>query len=825
MKAIWVSPYIELHCGPYDHNIYTKIKNELIGRKWNPEIKAWQVPPSYDNISIIKNMGFELDKKLEGFIEKNLKKEDKIENKITKIKGLKGKLMPFQFDTVNSIERFNNRILVALPMGCITGDSIINLNRAGAGRRVKIEWLFERLNSIPKTKKIFNKNLPIFIRAYKKNENKIGLHKIKDVLFSGIKEVFLLELENGLKLKATEEHKIMTNSGWKELSLLNKEKDLIMIDNLKTKKSNNQKNTKKERKASGGENLVVGLIFHPYAVKVKERGYIDYRVYKHRIIFEANLNNLDLKSFICLLRKDKEKCKTLKFIDPQKYAIHHKDFNYINNDITNLQKITHIDHSKLHGEINGWKNFNQGIPSFAKIKSISYYGKEKTYDIVCEEPYHNFVANGIVIHNSGKTICAAAWMQLHKEETPFIVVCPASLKYNWEREIRKWTTFKNIEILSGRPQGKLPKNTEIFILNYDILENWVNILTKVRPTSIIADETHYIKRLKSGKGKDGKQLYVKRTYNFLKLGEKCKNVIGLTGTPIINRPREIYNFVNLANPYLFPKEFNFLVRYAAGKKTRWGWDFSGASNLEELHNKLKDSVMIRKTKEEILPFLPNKIVSVIPIEIDNRKKYDDAEELFINKIESGDTNKGYALNAITILKQIAAEGKIRQAISFIDDILENDEKIVVFCHHKSIVKKLSEEFKDCCVVLTGETKLKERQEVVDKFQNDPNCKVFIGTTQAGGVGITLTAANNLIFLEFEWSDAVHQQGEDRIHRIGANKSVNIYYIVGINTIDENIIDIIDNKKGIASEIVDGKKREEITMLREILNNIKRRVKK
>jgi len=463
----------------------------------------------------------------------------------------------------------------------------------------------------------------------------------------------------------------------------------------------------------------------------------------------------------------------------------------------------------------------KGEVTITKIKGLKHQLYPFQHEAV--EQIEKFNGRILVAYTmgTGKTVIAAAWMQHHRNDGKFIVVCPASLKYNWEREIRKWTTFSNIEVLHGSPNGQLPpNNTEIFILNYDILEKWKEVLLSYKPIGIIGDEIQYCKQLKAGKDSNGKQKYVKRTKNFLDIGKECQYVIGLSGTPILNRPREIYNFVNLANPYLFPKEFNFLMRYASGKRNRWGWDFSGASNLEELHNKLKESVMIRKTKEEVLPFLPDKTISVIPVEIDNQKEYDLAEQdlatwLLKNKGIEAATKAGRAqvLASITILKQIAAKGKINAAVEFINNILANDEKVVVFCHHKAIV------------VLTGDTNLKDRQNIVDKFQSDQNCQVFIGTTLAGGIGITLTAANNLVFLEFEWNPAVHNQGEDRIYRIGQDKNVNIYYLTGIHTIDEDIMKMLDNKQEVVSATIDGIEKDKAFKLQKILNNILKRGEK
>lgn len=278
-------------------------------------------------------------------------------------------------------------------VGCLSGDTIIRTNRASLGRKHTIKWMYNQLHGNPDQLPISNKwdiKIPTFIRSF--DGKKIGLHKIKEVVYSGKKEVYELELVDGKKLKATSNHKIMTQNGFIELSNLDQEKDLVMCDTPHAKSQNKKRHKPRDLN-------IHNLIHHPFNKKGKNGVEI------HRLIYEANINNLKLYAYFDILMNDKKKSQTLKFINPQEFHVHHKDGNHYNNSIDNLETLTPEDHLKKHAEY-AYDNFNQGYPIFINIKSTKKIGVEDTYDLICDEPYHNFNANEIIVHNSGKSTIA-----------------------------------------------------------------------------------------------------------------------------------------------------------------------------------------------------------------------------------------------------------------------------------------------------------------------------------------------------------------------------------------------------------------------------------
>jgi superfamily II DNA or RNA helicase len=265
------------------------------------------------------------------------------------------------------------------------------------GKPYTIKRLFNSMNGNPQKVrylKPFHKNIPTYVRSY--NGNKIILHKIKGCTYSGIKSVYRITLENGKTIKTTECHRMMTQRGWVPTGHLEIGKDTIICDDMKC----NGKTTKKRKTH---DTFVQNLWHHPYAPTTKTantaRGHTK-RIEIHRAIFEAALNFMTLDQYKITLRTDPEQAKSMSFLDPKKWHIHHKDGNHYNNDINNLNATPVKEHLEIHGDYNA---FGQGIPTYSTVKSIKYIGLEETYDIECEDPHHNFVANGMVVHNSGKT--------------------------------------------------------------------------------------------------------------------------------------------------------------------------------------------------------------------------------------------------------------------------------------------------------------------------------------------------------------------------------------------------------------------------------------
>ncbi len=412
----------------------------------------------------------------------------------------------------------------------------------------------------------------------------------------------------------------------------------------------------------------------------------------------------------------------------------------------------------------------------------------------------------------GKTIQALAWLHLHPEKRPAIILCPASLKLNWAKEVRETLPGKqNIQVLQGtKPR---PITGDIIVINYDILNAWLEILQSIKPQVLIFDEAHYIKNNSA-----------QRTKATKKLAKKIPHVIALTGTPIVNRPVEGFNIIQTIDKTVFPNWWDFVHRYCGAHHNGFGWDFSGATNKEELHKKLTETVMLRRKKADVLPDLPDKLYSYIPMEMSNRNEYDKAENDFIEYLQevkgvaaAKKASQAEHLVKIEALKQLAVKGKMKQAIQWIRNFLDtNGNKLVVFTVHKAAVATLMDEFKEQAVKVDGSVSAAGRDAAVKAFQEDPKVKLFVGNIQAAGVGLTLTAASSVAFLELPWTPGDLVQAEDRCHRIGQKDSVNVYYLLAERTVEEKIAELLDGKRQVLEAVLDGKEVEEAQLLSELI---------
>jgi len=400
----------------------------------------------------------------------------------------------------------------------------------------------------------------------------------------------------------------------------------------------------------------------------------------------------------------------------------------------------------------------------------------------------------------GKTIQALSYLAAHPDMRPAVIVCPASLKLNWEREAQAWLeTDDKIEVINGGKVHPLTGDTGIIIINYDILKKWLPELMRIEPQILIYDEAHALKNKASARSKAAKELAAVTPHKVL-----------LTGTPVLNRPAELWHQLQIIDPFGYPDKrfFQWHKRYADAKQNRFGWDFSGASNLDELAASLK-TIMIRRTKEQVLPELPAKRRQTVLIPIDNRKEYDRADNEFLEWMaeQKGAEAAERASNVeqlakIEYLRQIAIRGKMKQALAWIENFLESGEKLVVFATHKETIDRLMVEFSECAVKIDGSVSSEKRQAVVDSFQNNPETRLFIGNIQAAGVGITLTAASNVVFLETGWTPALLEQAEDRCHRIGQDNAVNIYYLLAAKTIDVSMAAMLESKREVIDKITE-----------------------
>ena len=439
----------------------------------------------------------------------------------------------------------------------------------------------------------------------------------------------------------------------------------------------------------------------------------------------------------------------------------------------------------------------------------------------------------------GKTLQALGWLQLRKDiALPAIVVCPASLKLNWAREALKFTELEPV-LISGRKKTftTMPggNRQDLYIINYDILHEKKecldckgtgkthglkckkcngkgsvpgldSVIKSLNIKTAIFDEVHYCKSNGTG-----------RTVAGMELSELADYVITLSGTPIVNRPIEFYNGIMMTNPKILPTWWQYTKRYCDRKHTGFGWDVSGSSNTEELHQKLTRSIMIRRLKKDVLPQLPSKIRTVVPIEI-NLKKYEEVIAQAKKELEIAEA-KAQHLVIIEKAKQAVVELKMKLALEWIQDFLDNGQKLVVFAEHQKVINQVYEHFGSRAVRVYGGTSQKERQAAVDRFQTDDKCDLFIGSKSAKE-GLTLTAASSTCFLELWWECSSHLQAEDRVHRIGQEaESVTAYYLLAANTIEEIIMELLEQKSRVVNQVLDGESVESEGIFNKILESL------
>lgn len=392
----------------------------------------------------------------------------------------------------------------------------------------------------------------------------------------------------------------------------------------------------------------------------------------------------------------------------------------------------------------------------------------------------------------GKSAQALSYLFNHPEMRPAVIVCPVSVKYQWDEYCREWIPGCNPQVING---AKDAITGDIIILNYDILKRNLIKLQSINPQILILDESHKIKNYKS-----------QRTRSAVDLASGIPHRMLLSGTPALNRTSELWMQIGIVRPDIYNRMTftKWHARYCDAKKTDYGWDYSGNSNTEELAEELK-FIMLRRTEEEVFDELPKIIRSNVPVEITNLKTYDKARDNYLHWIRdqrglkaAEKASRAEHLSRISMLKRLAAEGKLESAISWIKDYLESEEKIVVFAHHKSIISKLTKEFGDACVVIDGSTAQKDRIPITNRFESDPKTKILIGNLKAASEGLNLGVAKTVVHLELDWSPKVHEQCEGRIkglRQMGRGRTTtHSIYILGIDTIDVEISAMLESKR-------------------------------
>lgn len=422
----------------------------------------------------------------------------------------------------------------------------------------------------------------------------------------------------------------------------------------------------------------------------------------------------------------------------------------------------------------------------------------------------------------GKTVQAIGVVNCMKDVRKVLIVCPASLKRNWRREWQKWDVKGlSVQIVDGTKPVEIVGR--VVIINYDVLPAHRSLLKDTGAWDVmILDECHYLKNGRTERTLEvfgGIKRNPDRTIKERFAPIPAEKKLLLSGTPIVNKPKELWSLLQTLDPDgLGAKSnwYNYATRYceaiSLGERTDaygntyklWKWD--GASNLEELQEKLRERFMVRRLKKDVLTELPAKRRQVIVLEPDTKtlvnliareqQAYKDYEpQSLLGKPQP-------SIGEISKTRKRIAQMKVKYAVGHIKELLNETAKVVAFAHHHETLDALSAAFGENSVRIDGRVSLEERQRAVDRFQNDPTCTVFIGGIQAAGVGLTLTASSTVVFVELSWVPGEISQAEDRCHRIGQRESVLVQHLILEGSLDERVIGVVIAKQEIIDQALD-----------------------
>ena len=408
----------------------------------------------------------------------------------------------------------------------------------------------------------------------------------------------------------------------------------------------------------------------------------------------------------------------------------------------------------------------------------------------------------------GKTVQTLSYVSTEKQTFPVLIVAPLVTLNNWEREIQKFLKKKSrngrilesespsVTLIRTGKSKELPK-TDIYVINYELLLKRSDDLEQVGIRTIVCDEVHNLRSKTTQKYKAVKKLAALPSVHYR---------IGLSGTPIYNRGSEIWPIIDILKPGLLGsfKEFCEYFCYVNEKGKAIVLENKRAS----LRNELQKHVMLRRKKADVLKELKDKVRYKQVIASDTDYYLEELDKIW-KKLESEqkeaqtEFSKSASYHrAIQSERQIAGVAKLPHVINFVKDIMEIEESVVVFCHHKVIHKLLHESLQDFSPVsIIGGQSDSLRQDQIDKFQKGES-KLMIAGIRAGNVGINLTKAKYVIFAELDWSPAIHRQAEDRLHRIGQKNTVFAYYLIGNGTLDDHVASILVDKSYEIDAIMD-----------------------
>lgn len=642
-------------------------------------------------------------------------------------------LYPYQEDFLK-FSLIRPRLALFDEQGCIAGDMVVGVNHHGLVKEMALAKFYKKFHSRSEKRLYSHEEHPWFIRCIH-GDGVFRLGKVIDVIQSGIKECVRVTFDDGRQLVLTPDHLMKTIDGW-----------------VPAEKSLNV-----EIVCNGTEGC---------------SRLVSNEVSTHRCVMEQYLGRPLKPSEI----------------------VYHIDGNKQNNDISNLMLLDdQAAHAAFHST-SAYKHFKFVNPSLHRVVSVAAAGKQMTYDVKVLN-HANFLAEGVVVHNCGKTVQALSWMRYHGL-LPALFVVTASTKMQWKGNYERWLGRDDIEVLAGESPKELEPGKS-YVINWDILYKWErsplkrNFYTQGFK-ALIGDEVQAIGNRTS-----------QRTRAFMRLSTKIPCLLAMSGTPARSRPVQLWPVLHCIDPQTFPDFYAYANRYCNPKETPYGTKYEGITNAPELHALLSTRTL-RRTKAEVMSFLPPKIITTVPCFVDKGKMAAYKEQAK----KAREATEFERSAAIAGLFQSAYELKADACKQWIMDFLSTGEKLLVFGWHHAVVDDIANYLasKDIGVrVLTGTTSSAQRERIKGDFINDESVRVIVANIQSAGVGIDglQKACSNCCFVEFTAAPTDHWQAEDRLHRGGQEVPVNVYYLVAPGTLDVAMAYKLDTKAVALASVLDG----------------------
>lgn len=707
--------------------------------------------------------------------------------------------------------------------GCLTGDTMIRLHRCGKGFWLRLDQAFLQWTGNGTSPIKWDLSKQTKVRSF--DGSRIALNCVRDIICSGVKEVFLLTLADGKQIKATADHEIMTRDGFVRLDSMTPGIE-VMVDNVTKQKKSCQMRYQENKKRDKHFLVAKG---HPYAYKTV-RKHPQYRIELHRAVYEAHLNGMTLAQYKIAV---KIRPADLKYVDPRKFHIHHKDGNHYNNDPENLECLPAEEHLRLHSP--GIGNFRHLDIEYSPVESIEPCGQEMTYDIVCEDPHRNFVANGIVVHNCGKTLTTITTLRhlftREKRAMRTLILGPSIVVANWADEISRFSKMGPLVMqLRGSRKERIaalhhPGKT-VFVTNFESLDMeglfWefkgkTKVPRDLGFEVIVVDESHRMKNSSAA-----------RTKMLTKCRDvwRPKQVYLLTGTPILNSPMDIFSqWRILDGGRTFGHSFvAFRARFFENKNASapayvtWPDWVPKKGAQDEIAN-LMAPLAHNVKKRECLD-LPPLVKRRIDIELskEQQRDYHTMERDLVVQLREGALTAPIAATKLLRLQQIVSgsfetdTGEIHRyqntpRLEILKELIEDLQgvKVIIWTPWAATyptIHKLLTEMGRTVVAITGEQSAKAKDEAVARFRFG-DADTVMANPAAAGTGVNLTEAQVAIWYARTFNLEHRLQGEARNYRGGSTMHSSVYQIdlVTKDSVDELVLEALERKENIGNDML------------------------